>query len=139
MHIHEHQLRYLLKVSIAFIFLWAFFDKLLGLGFSTQSGQAWIDGVSPTAGYLQYAVHGPLAEVFRRLSGLLVVDVLFMTGLLGVGLGLLLPRFTRFSAYTGVVMLMLMYLSAFPPEHHPIIDEHIVYSFALLVLVKKKH
>lgn len=122
---------------MSLIFLWAFIDKVFGLGFSTAPEAAWIVGVSPTTGYLAYATHGPLAPLFQALAGSVVVDWLFMLGLLGVGVGLLVPKAMRLAAYAGIAMLVLMYLSAFPPEHHPCIDEHLVYSFVLLFIAKK--
>ena len=75
----------LLRVGMGFIFLWAFFDKLLGLGYATLPERSWLAGGSPTFGYLKNATHGPLAEFFQSLAGNPLVDILFMLGLLGVG------------------------------------------------------
>ena len=36
------------RLSLGWIFLWAFLDKLFGLGHETPSARAWIDGGSPT-------------------------------------------------------------------------------------------
>ena len=41
-----------LRIATGFIFLWAFLDKLFGLGYSTASAKSWIHGGSPTKGYL---------------------------------------------------------------------------------------
>jgi thiosulfate dehydrogenase [quinone] large subunit len=65
----------ILRLAVGFIFLWAFFDKLLGLGFSTCfdpqtktinyfCNQAWIKGGSPTFGFLKFATKGPFAGIF---------------------------------------------------------------------------
>jgi len=32
----------ILRISFGLIFLWAFFDKLFGLGFATASDKSWI-------------------------------------------------------------------------------------------------
>jgi thiosulfate dehydrogenase (quinone) large subunit len=121
----------LTRLALGLIFLWAFIDKVFGLGFATEAGKAWIDGVSPTAGYLSFATYGPLAGIFQAMSGNTLVDILFMLGLLGVGTGLALGIKVKISSSAGIAMLTLMYLSALPPEHHPLIDEHIVYILIL--------
>lgn len=123
----------LTRIGLGWIFLWAFLDKVFGLGFATESGKAWLDGVSPTSGYLLYATHGPLAGVFQLMSGVIIVDVLFMTGLLCIGLSLMLGIGVRIAGYSGSLLLMLMFAAAsLPPEHNPLLDEHIIYSLVLL-------
>jgi thiosulfate dehydrogenase [quinone] large subunit len=126
-----------LRLSMSLIFLWAFFDKVFGLGFSTKSSQAWIHGGSPTSGFLSFAAKGPFVEIFRSLSGIAIVDWLFMLGLLFVGLTLLMNRFVVWGSITGIVMLFLMYLALLLPENNPIIDEHIVYIFVLSLFAFK--
>lgn len=137
MNFQEKHILFGLRMGMSLIFLWAFLDKVFGLGFATVPESAWIAGGSPTTGYLLHATRGPLAPFFQALVGLAFVDWLFMLGLLGIGVGLLLPRFVRIAAYFGIVMLMLMYLSALPPEHHPFLDDHIMYSLVLALLAKK--
>lgn len=48
-----------LRISLGWIFLWAFLDKTFGLGAATESDNAWVDGGSPTEGYLSFATRGP--------------------------------------------------------------------------------
>jgi thiosulfate dehydrogenase [quinone] large subunit len=79
----------LTRISLGLIFLWAFFDKLLGLGFATASDSSWILGTSPTTGFLQFATKGPFATVFQSMAGNMVVDYLFMAGLLFIGICLI--------------------------------------------------
>lgn len=124
----------LLRVGMGFIFLWAFFDKLLGLGYATPPERSWLAGGSPTFGYLKNATHGPLAEFFQSLAGNPLVDILFMLGLLGVGVAFILGIAMRLAALSGATMLILMYLSAFPPANNPIIDDHIIYAVLMLFL-----
>ncbi|MGH7249809.1 MAG: hypothetical protein ACREGC_02445 [Minisyncoccia bacterium] len=126
-----------LRFVMAFIFLWAFFDKLFGLGFSTPSKGAWIHGGSPTAGFLSSAVKGPFASVFHSLAGVVAVDWLFMAGLLFVGLTLLFNKYLVWGAVAGIIMLVLMWLSLLFPTTNPIIDEHIVYALVLALLALK--
>ena len=37
-----------IRLSLGWVFLWAFLDKLFGLGHETTTAQAWIHGGSPT-------------------------------------------------------------------------------------------
>ncbi|MBP9711740.1 MAG: hypothetical protein KBD55_01770 [Candidatus Pacebacteria bacterium] len=117
------------------VFLWAFFDKLLGWGFATTPDKAWIAGGSPTTGFLQYGVHGPLTTFFHNMAGSGMVDWLFMLGLLFIGVTLTLGIMVRLGATAGAVMMFLMYLAlGLPPENHPFIDEHFVYIFLMMML-----
>ena len=123
-----------LRLVMAFIFLWAFFDKTFGLGFATKSADSWLNGGSPTTGFLTFATHGPFEAIFKSMAGVAAVDWLFMLGLLGVGLTLLFNRYVKWGALAGIVMMLLMWLSAFPPENNPFVDEHIVYALVLGIL-----
>lgn len=126
-----------LRLSMGFIFLWAFLDKTFGLGFATVDEKAWIHGGSPTTGFLSFGVKGPFAEIFHSLAGLAVVDWLFMAGLLFVGLTLIFSKYVKLGCYAGSLMLFLMYLALLFPENNPIIDDHIVYILVLLLIAFK--
>src|SRR3989344_8896726 len=126
----------ILRLSMGLIFLWAFFDKLFGLGFATAPEASWLSGGSPTTGFLQFGVHGPFMEFFNSLSGSTAVDWLFMLGLLFIGVTLTLGILTKLGGWAGIIMLFLMYLAVgLPPEHHPFIDDHFVYIFVMLAVV----
>jgi hypothetical protein len=58
------------RISLGLTMLWAFFDKLWGLGFSTcrdaktgvvtqMCSKAWVNGGSPTTSFLKFAAKGP--------------------------------------------------------------------------------
>ena len=127
-------------------FLWAFVDKVWGLGFSTcrdaatnvvttMCDKAWLAGGSPTTGFLKFGVHGPFTEIFNSMAGSGLVDWLFMLGLLFIGVTLTLGIFVKLGAYAGALMLFLMYLTVgIQPEHHPFIDDHFVYFFVMLAV-----
>jgi thiosulfate dehydrogenase (quinone) large subunit len=123
-----------LRFVMAFIFLWAFFDKVFGLGFSTKAKDAWIHGGSPTSGFLLNATHGPLAAYFHRMAGVALIDWAFMLGLLLIGLSLLLNRMVLWAAIGGGILMLLMWLATFPPVNNPIVDEHVVYILVLALL-----
>ncbi len=131
---------------MGFVFLWAFVDKLIGLGYATcrdgETGvvsifcdKAWLMGGSPTTGFLKFGTHGPLADVFSLLAGNVLVDWLFMLGLLGVGVGLVFGILMRLSIWSGAAMLLLMFLAAMPPKNNPFIDDHIIYALLLLTFL----
>lgn len=120
------------RVMIGFIFLWAYLDKLMGLGFSTKSGKAWIDGYSPTTGFLSH-VSGPFESFFHGLAGNAFVDWLFMLGLLGIGLSLILGIGLRIAAAAGSLLLVMMWMASLPMTTNPLYDEHIVYVVMLWV------
>lgn len=127
----------LLRFAMSFLMLWAFFDKTFGLGWATTAENAWIRGHSPTFGFLSHA-QGPLVEVFHAMQGSMVVDWLFMMGLLGVGLAFLLGLFQRFAGYCGALMMLLMYLAVLYPENNPILDDHLIYLIVFLFLGHSK-
>src|SRR3989344_2688326 len=77
----------ILRLLMGWTFLWAFFDKLFGLGFATKADKAWILGNSPTYGFLKLGTHGPFASFFQSLAGNVFVDWLFLIGLSTVKAG----------------------------------------------------
>ena len=125
-----------LRLGMGWIFLWAFVDKLFGLGYATASEGAWINGGSPTFGFLNFATKGPFAELYQGMAGNVVVDWLFMLGLLAIGLPLMLGIGVRLAAATGVLMLGLMYSAgSMLPEHNPFLDDHIIYAVIMVGLI----
>lgn len=123
----------LTRILLGFVFLWAFVDKTFGLGYATEPAKAWVNGGSPTAGFLMGASHGtgPFAGLFKTLSDMPGVDALFMFGLLGLGVSLILGVCLRISAIAGTTMLVLMWMAALPLDNNPVIDEHIIYAAVL--------
>lgn len=115
----------LLRLTQGWVFFWAFIDKVFGLGFTTEPDKAWLAGGSPTSGFLKFGTHGPFAELYQGLAGNLFVDWLFMLGLLAIGLALLLGIGVRIAGISGAIMFILMYSAVLPPEHDPLVDEHI--------------
>lgn len=123
------------RVMVGFVFLWAFLDKTMGLGFATKHGQAWLDGVSPTTGFLKFGANakGPFVDFFHSLAGNVFVDWLFMLGLLGIGMALILGIGLRVAAVAGTTLLVMMWAAELPLANNPVIDEHLVYATMLWV------
>ncbi|MGV8882328.1 MAG: DoxX family protein [Rhodoglobus sp.] len=129
----------LLRLATGFIFLWAFLDKAFGFGFSTPSDRAWINGGAPSQGFLLGdGVVGPLKPFFAAIASP-ASDVLFMIGMLAIGLAVMLGIGLRVSAVVGTVILVLMYLAEWPfginaASNNPLVDYHIIYALALIVV-----
>lgn len=123
-----------LRLALGWMFLWAFLDKTFGFGYATPSGSAWINGGSPTSGFLTYATAGPFSNLFQDMAGNAVIDVLFMLALLMIGIALILGIGMKIAAVSGSALMLLLWASRLPPENNPIIDEHIVYLIALIGL-----
>jgi thiosulfate dehydrogenase (quinone) large subunit len=133
-----------LRIGFGLTFLWAFFDKLLALGFHTgydQEGNldrfgdaAWINGGSPTEGFLAFGADGPFKEFYNSIAGAAWADWLFMLGLLGIGLALTLGIGMRIAAATGALLYVLMWSVVLPPENNPVLDDHLLAAVTLVVL-----
>lgn len=103
-----------MRIVLGWIFLWAFFDKLFGLSHSTPAERAWLNGGSPTGGFLANA-SGPFGGFFNSLANLGVfADILFMAGLLGIGVALVTGAGVRLAAIGGTLLVFMMYLATFP-------------------------
>ena len=129
--------RYLLagiRLALGWVFLWAFLDKLFGLGRGTPAANAWLDGGSPTAGFLGKAATGPFAGLYHSIAGNVVVDALFMAALLGIGVALILGIGMRVAAAAGALLTILMWTAVLPPATNPFMDDHLIYAAVLVLL-----
>jgi thiosulfate dehydrogenase [quinone] large subunit len=123
-----------LRISLGWIFLWAFLDKLFGLGHETASKDAWINGGHPTEGFLKFAASGPFKGFYNDIAGATWADWLFMVGLAGLGVALLAGVTMRIAAAAGVLLLLMMWSAVLPPANNVFMDEHIVYAGLLVLL-----
>jgi thiosulfate dehydrogenase [quinone] large subunit len=123
-----------IRLSLGFIFLWAFLDKTFGLGHDTPSAKSWINGGSPTKGFLGSAAKGPLASFYHAIAGKPLTDVLFMAALLAISVALLLGVAMRLAAVAGAALTVLMWSAVLPPASNPFMDDHLVYAAVLILL-----
>ena len=134
-----------LRIATGFVFLWAFLDKTFGFGFATPAARAWINGGSPTKGFLTNVEVGPLQGFFHSIAGNPVVDWLFMLGLLGIGIALIAGIGLRLAAVANTIMMAGMWLAEFPLDKttaagepsmstNPIVDYHVAYALITIVL-----
>jgi len=128
-----------LRLATGFIFLWAFLDKTFGLGYATPPERAWINGGTPSQGFLTGdAVMGPLKPFFASIASP-ATDVLFMIAMLAIGSAVMLGIGLRVSAVAGTLVLLLMYLAEWPASFNagstnPIVNYHVIYALSLIVI-----
>ena len=122
----------LARISLGFVFLWAFLDKTFGLGHETADKAAWINGGSPTNGFLSKGTSGPLADFYHNIAGSAWADWLFMLGLAGIGTALILGIGMRIAAATGALLLVMMWSAVLPPDNNIFMDDLIAEDEALL-------
>ena len=138
-----------LRIGFGLTFLWAFFDKLIALGYSTGavtnaagaktgidffSQDAWIHGGNPTLGFLKFGASGPFKGFYNSIAGEAWVNWAFMLGLLFIGLTLTFGIAVRLGAGAGFVMYLMMWTVALWPANNPVIDEHILGAISMAVL-----
>jgi thiosulfate dehydrogenase [quinone] large subunit len=135
----------LLRMALGGVFAWAFLDKLFGLSYSTPTARAWINGGSPTKGFLGSIDQGPFAAMFRSMAGTWWCDWTFMIALAGLGVALLFGIGLRIAAVAGTMLMGMMWLAEWPPAKltnagqptgstNPLIDYHVVYAIAIIAL-----
>ena len=134
-----------LRISTGFVFLWAFLDKTFGWSYATPSARAWINGGSPTRGFLSSVEAGPFQGTFHSIAGNPVTDWLFMLGLLGIGVALIAGIGLRIAAGAGVLMMAMMWIAEYPLAQHtssgeptsstnPITDYHFIYAVSAVTV-----
>ncbi|GAB3430695.1 DoxX family protein [Flindersiella endophytica] len=134
-----------LRITTGFVFLWAFLDKLFGWGYATPAERAWINGGSPTKGFLSGVAVGPFESTFHSIAGAGWANWLFMLCLAGVGIAVIAGIGLRVSAVAGSILMLLMWAAEWPLDKltsageptmstNPIVDYHILYALVLIVL-----
>ena len=123
----------ILRLMMGWTFLWSFLTHTFGLGFDVSSQKSWINGNSPTFGFLKFGTKGYFADFYQSLAGNPVVDWVFMIGMLLIGLALLLGIGVRIAGYFGALFFVLIYTASFmPPDNNPFLDQHIYYIVLLI-------
>jgi thiosulfate dehydrogenase (quinone) large subunit len=134
-----------LRISTGFVFLWAFLDKTFGLGYSTPSAKAWINGGNPTKGFLSSVDLGPFQSAYHSMAGTWWANWLFMLGMLGVGIALIAGIGLRIAAVSAFLIMGLMWFAEFPFAQHtsagaasgstnPLTDYHFIYAVVVVVM-----
>ena len=121
------------RIVVGAYLLWAFFDKLLGLGYVVPPEGAWIRGGTPAQGFINH-IEGPFAGVFSVFANP-VGDALFMAALLGIGVAMVLGIGLRVAAVSGTALMTMLYLAEFPLTNggtNPIIDDHWLFAAIMI-------
>lgn len=120
------------RILLGWLFLWAFLDKTFGLGHSTVSKKSWIEGGSPTKGFLGFGSKGPFSGFYHSIAGDTLTDWGFMLAILALSISLIVGIGLRIAAVGGGLLVVMMWTAVLPPENNLIIDEHLIY-LALLI------
>src|SRR5690606_27848808 len=80
----------------------------------------------------------PLKSFFASIASP-ATDVLFMLAMLAIGVAVMLGIGLRVSAVVGTFVMVLMYLAEWPfaanaASTNPLVDYHIIYALALIVV-----
>ena len=139
-----------LRLLLGWSFMWAFLDKMFGLGFATcraaESSSidfgcdaSMIKGGSPTFGFLNFGTAGShTGGLFDWMApsapdAINLADVGFMAALLFGGLALILGIGVRTAAVGGALLMTFMFLAADVwPENNPVNSSHVIEGFAFL-------
>ncbi len=129
----------ILRYAMALLFLWPFFDKLFGLGFSTAPENAWIRLGSPTAGFLTQGTTGPFTLIYNAIGGRGITDWLYMLALLLIGMALLLGIGMKIATVSGSIFMFFLWSATLPKPNNILqIDQHVIYLLVLLILLFTK-
>lgn len=126
----------LLRLAIGFVFLWAFLDKTFGLGYSTPPSKAWLQGGTPSQGFMKNVGAGPLQDFFISIASP-ASDLLFMLGMLGVGLAVMLGIGLRVAAVSGSALMIMTWIAVWPLKPgstNPVVDDHLILTLSLIVI-----
>jgi thiosulfate dehydrogenase [quinone] large subunit len=143
-----------LRIMLGWSFVWAFFDKMFGLGFATCRGggegvpassidylcdASMIKGGSPTFGLLEFGTKGShtggLFTWMASSGGGTIgwADILFMAALLFGGVALMLGVGTRIAAIGSAILMLFMFLALDVwPTNNPINSSHSIELIAYL-------
>ena len=139
-----------LRIATGWMFLWSFLDSMFGLGFSTcrleddsisrGCDAAMINGGSPTFGFLNFGTMGSKTGGWvdwmapSAPDAINYADVLYMLGMLGIGITLTFGIAIRLGGYGGAAMMALVYIaSEVWPQYNPLVDDNFI--FALICLI----
>jgi thiosulfate dehydrogenase (quinone) large subunit len=127
------------RLALGFVFFWAFIDKLFGLHFSTLPANAWINGGEPSQGFLLHTSKGTgyfLGGFYHSIASP-ASDWLFMLGLAGIGLALILGMGIRIAAVSGALLMAFMWIAEAPwvagaQSTNPFVDYHVMFALVAI-------
>lgn len=117
----SHQLGVaVLRVVVGLLFLWAGLEKAIGAGLGTWTADGFLKfGTAGSLGWpfvagkvAEGTVFNPTHTFWTGLAGSPLIDWIVPLGEIGIGIGLVLGLFTRFSAAMGTLMMVLFFVAA---------------------------
>lgn len=119
-----------LRIVLGWFFFYAGITKIMN--------PAWT-----AAGYIKGAqTFSFLYQALLHPTVLTIINHLVAWGLTLIGISLIIGCLVRISAWSGIALMFLFYFPIlqfpYPDAHSFIVDQHIIYSFALLVLLAFK-
>lgn len=121
---------FLLRISMGWLFFYAGITKVLNPQWSSAG---YIGTAKMFSGFYNFLLQPDILPIINAAN---------KWGLVLLGVSLMLGLFVRFSSLLGIVLMILYYLPilAFPHvgTHSYIVDEHIIYSAALLFLASAR-
>ncbi len=113
------------RILTGWLLLWGFLDKMFGLGFETPAGSGMIDGVSPSS-FVVYVTNGIFKDLFLSMAGNWFVDILFMLGLLVLGITMIIGIASKLTTIAVCAFLLVMWMLVVPPVDNPVVDYHLI-------------
>lgn len=118
----------LLRLGLGWLFFYAGITKVLNPAWSAEG---YLRGAKTFTGFYHWLASPGMLPVTNFLNE---------WGLTLIGAALILGVFVRIVAIAGAALMILYYLPIldfpYPDPHSYIVDEHIIYALALLVLAK---
>ena len=117
---------FFLRISLGWLFFWAGITKVLD---PTWSAAGYLKGAKTFTGFYQWLTTPDVLPFINLINE---------WGLTLLGIALILGVFVRLGSFSGMLLMFLYYLPIlefpYPNPHSFLVDEHIIYIFALLVL-----
>ena len=117
---------FLLRVSLGWMFFYAGITKILN---PEWSAFGYLKGAKTFAGFYQFLTQPGILPITNFVNE---------WGLTLLGISLILGVFVRLSSILGAALMLLYYFPIldfpYPNAHSFVIDEHIIYALALILL-----
>jgi thiosulfate dehydrogenase (quinone) large subunit len=83
-------------------------------------------------GFLANAAYGPFAGLYASIAGAAWADWLFMLGLLGLGVALILGIGLWVAAVAGGLLMVMMWSAQLLPDTNPVLTYHLIYALMMV-------
>ena len=105
-----------------------------GSGTRPPGKDAWINGGSPTKGFLAFGTSGPFKGIYQDIAGKHGPTGCSCSACSASGSRWSLGVTMRLAAAAGALLLVLMWTAVLPPENNLFMDDHLIYALVLVLL-----